>query len=46
MLERLLGVYNQLEFYDCYHNRMIEGIPVDGGLILTFDVIDRRAHVL
>ena len=47
MLERVLGGYaNQMDFYDCYHNGMIEDLPVDGRLILTFDVVDRHVRVL
>ena len=47
MLDRTVGKNgNQLDFYDCYHNGMVEDIPVDGRVILTFDVVDRHARIL
>ncbi len=47
MLDRTVGNNgNQLDFYDCYHNGMVEDIPVDGRVLLTFDIVDRHARIL
>ena len=37
---------NNDAIFTCYHNGMVEDIPVDGRVLLTFDVVDRHARIL
>ena len=47
MLQRVLDRrQNNDPVFACYHNGMVEDIPVDGRVILTFDVVDRHARIL
>ena len=32
--------------FTCYHNGMVEDLPVDGRILLTFDIVDRHARIL
>ena len=32
--------------FGCYHNGMVEDLPVDGRVLLTFDIVDRHARIL
>lgn len=47
MLGRVFDKYwNNDAVFTCYHNGMVEDIPVDGRVIFTFDVVDRHARIL
>jgi len=32
--------------FTCYHNGMVEDLPVDGRILITFDIVDRHARIL
>ena len=47
MLNRVFDHRQNIDaVFTCYHNGMVEDIPVDGRVILTFDVVDRHARIL
>ena len=47
MMQRVLDrPQNNDAVFACYHHGMVEDIPVDGRVLLTFDVVDRHARVL
>ena len=47
MLQRVFDrPQNNDPVFACYHHGMVEDIPVDGRVLLTFDVVDRHARIL
>lgn len=47
MLQRVFDHHqNSDAVFTCYHNGMVEDLPVDGRLLLTFDIVDRHARIL
>lgn len=47
ILDRVIDTYQNTEaVFTCYHNGMVEDLPVDGRIIFTFDVVDRHARIL
>ena len=47
MLQRVFErPQNNDAVFTCYHNGMVEDLPVNGRVLLTFDVVDRHARIL